>query len=65
MIYIVMSLLILLWFVGFAAHVKGSFIHPLLVITLIVFVYNLVTERKRSTRMQKFSGFDQSATKNN
>jgi len=46
MIYTLISLLILFWLVGLVAHVGGSFIHFLLALALIVFVYDLVTGRR-------------------
>lgn len=46
MIYTIISLLVLFWLVGLVAHVGGSFIHTLLVLALVVFVFNLVTGRK-------------------
>ena len=48
MIYTLISLLVLFWLIGLVAHIGGSFIHTLLVIALIVFIYNLVTGRKPS-----------------
>ena len=48
MIYTLISLLVLFWIVGLIAHIGGSFIHTLLVLALIVFVFNLVTGRKTS-----------------
>ena len=38
-------LLVILWVVGFAAHVGGGLIHALLVLALIVVVFNLLTGR--------------------
>ncbi len=46
MIYTIISLLVLFWLVGLVAHIGGSFIHTLLVLALVVFVFNLVTGRK-------------------
>lgn len=45
MIYTIISLLVLFWLVGLLAHVGGSFIHGLLVLALIVFVFDMVTGR--------------------
>ncbi|HEY9712302.1 MAG TPA: lmo0937 family membrane protein [Chroococcales cyanobacterium] len=45
MIYTLISLLVLFWVVGLLAHVGGSFIHFLLVLALVAFVYNLLTGR--------------------
>lgn len=48
MIYTLISLLILFWVVGLVAHIGGSFIHTLLVLALIVFVFNLIAGRRAS-----------------
>jgi hypothetical protein len=46
MIYTLISLLVLFWLVGLFAHVGGSFIHGLLVLALVIFVFDLVTGRR-------------------
>jgi hypothetical protein len=46
LLWTVISILIVLWLVGFLMHVGGSLIHLLLVIALILFIYNLVTGRQ-------------------
>lgn len=46
MIYTLISLLVLFWLVGLVAHVGGGFIHGLLVLALIVFVFDLLTGRR-------------------
>ncbi len=48
MIYTLISLLVLFWLVGLVAHVGGGFIHGLLVLALIVFVFDLVSGRRTS-----------------
>ena len=48
MIYTIVSILVAFWLVGFIAHVGGGFIHTLLVIAAVVFVYDLITKRKAS-----------------
>jgi hypothetical protein len=45
MIYTLITLLLIFWLVGLVAHIGGSFIHTLLVLALIVFVFNMVTGR--------------------
>jgi uncharacterized membrane protein YtjA (UPF0391 family) len=47
MIYTIIAVLVVLWLLGLIAHVGGGIIHLLLVIALIVFVFNLVTGRKK------------------
>jgi hypothetical protein len=45
MLYTLISLLLLFWVVGLVAHIGGSFIHTLLVLALVVFVFNFLTGR--------------------
>jgi hypothetical protein len=45
MIYTLISLLVLFWIVGLLTKVGGAFIHGLLVLALIIFVFNLITGR--------------------
>lgn len=45
MIYTLISLLVLFWLIGLVAHVGGSFIHGLLVLALIIFVFDLISGR--------------------
>lgn len=45
MIYTLISLLIILWLIGFLAHVGGSFIHGLLVLALIIYIVKFITGR--------------------
>ncbi len=47
MLYTILVILVVLWLVGLLAHVGGGLIHLLLVIALIVFIYNLVTGRRK------------------
>ncbi len=46
MLYTIAVILIVLWLLGFIAHVGGGLIHLLLVIAVIVIVYRLVTGRR-------------------
>jgi len=46
MIYTIISLLVALWFVGFLLHYGGSFIHALLLLAGIIFVYDLLVGRR-------------------
>jgi hypothetical protein len=45
MIYTLISLLVLFWLVGLVAHIGGGFIHGLLVLALVVFVFDMVSGR--------------------
>jgi len=46
MLYTIAVILLVLWLLGFIAHVGGGLIHLLLVIAVIVIVYRLVTGRR-------------------
>jgi len=39
-------ILAVLWLGGFTLHVAGGFIHLLLVIALIVFIYDMIARRR-------------------
>jgi uncharacterized protein DUF5670 len=45
MLEILILILLVLWITGFSLHVLGGFIHVLLVIALVVFIYRLVAGR--------------------
>lgn len=46
MLYTIIVVLVVLWLLGFLAHVGGGLIHLLLVVALIVFIWNLLTGRR-------------------
>ena len=46
LLWTVISILIILWLVGFLMHLGGSLLHLLLVIALVLFIYNMVTGRR-------------------
>jgi len=46
MLYTIVVVLIVLWLIGFLAHVGGGLIHLLLLIAGIVFVVQLLTGRR-------------------
>jgi len=46
MLYTIAVILLVLWLLGFVAHVGGGLIHLLLVFAVIVVVYRLVTGRR-------------------
>ena len=46
MLYTIAVILIVLWLLGFIAHVGGGLIHLLLVIAVIMVIVNLVTGRR-------------------
>jgi uncharacterized membrane protein YtjA (UPF0391 family) len=46
MLWTILVILIVLWLLGFLAHVGGGFIHIILVIAVILLVIQLVTGRR-------------------
>lgn len=46
MLYTLMVLLLLLWVLGFAFDVAGGLVHVLLVVTLVLFLVNLISGRR-------------------
>lgn len=48
MIWTIIAILVALWLAGFILDVVGSLIHVLLVIALAVFIYNLITSRRKA-----------------
>ena len=47
MLYTIAVVLVILWLLGFIAHIGGGLIHIILVVALIVVVYNFLTGRKK------------------
>ena len=41
----IISILFILWLIGFALHFGGGLIHLLLVIAVVLFLFNLLTGR--------------------
>lgn len=46
MLWTILVILLVLWLLGFLAHVGGGMIHLLLVVAAIVLVINLVSGRR-------------------
>ncbi len=46
MLWTIIVILFLLWLLGFATHIAGSFIHILIVAAVILFLINLFTGRR-------------------
>jgi hypothetical protein len=42
----IISMLLILWFIGLMIHVGGALIHLLLVVALVLLIVNLITGRK-------------------
>ena len=47
MLYTIVVVLIALWLLGLVVHIGGALIHLLLVIAVIVFIYNMISGRKK------------------
>jgi K+-transporting ATPase A subunit len=47
MLYTIIVVLLVLWLLGLIGHIGGGLIHLLLVVALIVFIYNLITGRRK------------------
>ena len=47
MLWTIIGILLLIWLVGVVSKIAGGLIHILLVVALIVFIYNMITGRKR------------------
>jgi hypothetical protein len=46
MLYTILCLLLLLWLVGMIGHIGGGFIHALLVVALVLFVFDMISGRR-------------------
>jgi hypothetical protein len=46
MLYTIAVILVILWLLGFVAHIGGGLIHLLLVVAVVVIIYQLVTGRR-------------------
>lgn len=46
MVYTIIAVLIVLWLLGFLAHIGGGLVHILLVVALVLFIYNLIVGRR-------------------
>ncbi len=44
-LWAIISVLFVLWLIGFVAHIGGGLIHLVLVIALILLVFNILTGR--------------------
>ena len=47
MLWTIIAVLLVLWLLGFSMSIGGSMIHLLLVVALVVFVINLLNNRRR------------------
>jgi hypothetical protein len=46
MLLLIAGVIIVLWLLGFIAHIGGGLIHILLVIAVVVIIYHLIRGRK-------------------
>ena len=46
MLWTIVTILLLLWLLGFSFHVAGGLVHVLLVVALVVMVFNLLSGRR-------------------
>lgn len=46
MLWTIFVILLVLWLLGFIAHIGGALIHLILVVAVIVLIYNLITRRR-------------------
>ncbi len=44
-LWAVITVLVVLWVLGFALHVGGALIHLLIVIAVVLFIFNIITGR--------------------
>ena len=47
MLLTIASILVILWLLGFALNIGGGIIHILIVIALVVFIYDMLTRRRK------------------
>ena len=47
MLYSILALLVAVWVVGLVMNIGGGFIHTILVLALVIFIYDVI--RKRSS----------------
>lgn len=48
MLWTIIVILVVLWLLGLIVHIGGAFIHILLIAAVIVFIYNLITGRRKN-----------------
>lgn len=46
MLWTILVILLVLWLLGFIAHVGGGLIHLILVVAVVVFIINLLSGRR-------------------
>ena len=47
MLWTVLVVLVVMWLLGFSMHVGGGLIHLLLVVALVVFIFQMISGRRR------------------
>jgi hypothetical protein len=46
MLYTIVVVLVILWLIGFIAHIGGGLIHLILVVALVILIFNLISGRR-------------------
>jgi len=46
LLYTIITILFVLWLIGFLMHIGGGLIHILLVAAVIIFIFQLITGRR-------------------
>jgi hypothetical protein len=46
MLWTIIGILLVLWLLGLVVHVGGGLIHLLLLVAVVVFLINLITDRR-------------------
>jgi len=47
MLLTIAAILVILWLLGFTLQIGGGLIHLLIVIALIIFIYDMITRRRK------------------
>ena len=47
MLLTIVIILVILWLLGFTLNIGGGLIHVLIVIALVVFIYDMITRRRK------------------
>lgn len=48
MLLLIAAILVILWLVGFLAHIGGDFVHLILLIAAVVVIYHFVAGRREA-----------------
>ena len=45
-LWTILVIVLVIWLIGFLAHIGGAFIHLLLIVALLILIYNLIVGRR-------------------